>query len=79
MKDRWVVTLLGYYGFGNLGDELLALSAINQLEKLGIPRSKIMVLTASTYPYSELGVNFVDRWNLLKVWSVLRESKTLLL
>ena len=79
MKDRWIVTLLGYYGFGNLGDELLALSAINQLEKLGISRDKIMVLTASSDYYSELGVNIVNRWNLLKVWSVLRESKTLLL
>ena len=79
MKNKWVVAILGYYGFGNLGDELLALSAINQLEKLGISRDEIMVLTASSDFYSELGVNFVDRWNLPKIWRVLRESKTLLL
>ena len=78
MKKKWTVTLLGYYGFGNLGDELLALSAVSQLEKLGISRDEITVLTASPF-YSELGVNFVDRWNLPKVWSVLRKSKTLLL
>ena len=79
MKKKWTVTLLGYYGFGNLGDELLALSAISQLEKSGIPRDKIMVLTASPDYYSKLGVGFVNRWNLPKVWSVLRESETLLL
>ncbi|MCL1941177.1 MAG: polysaccharide pyruvyl transferase CsaB, partial [Synergistaceae bacterium] len=60
MKDKWLVTLLGYYGFGNLGDELLALSAINQLEKSGISRDKIMVLTASPDFYSKLGVDHVD-------------------
>ncbi|MCL1940928.1 MAG: polysaccharide pyruvyl transferase family protein [Synergistaceae bacterium] len=76
---KWLVTLLGYYGFGNLGDELLALSAIKQLEKFGIPRDKIMVMTASPDFYSELGVGYVDRWNLRKIWSVLRESRTLLL
>ena len=79
MKIKWITALLGYYGFGNLGDELLALSAINQLEKLGISRDEIMVLTASSDFYSELGVNSVNRWNLPKVGSVLRESKTLLL
>ena len=79
MNNRWLVTLLGYYGFGNLGDELLALSAINLLEKSGIPRDKIMVLTASSDFYSKLGVSFVNRWNLIEVWRVLRESKTLLL
>jgi polysaccharide pyruvyl transferase CsaB len=79
MKKKWIVTLLGYYGFGNLGDELLALSAINQLERAGIPRDKVMVLTASPDYYSKLGVSCVNRWNLPKVWRVLRESETLLL
>ena len=79
MKKKWIVTLLGYYGFGNLGDELLAISAISQLEKSGIPRDKIMVLTASPDYYSKLGVGFINRWNLAKVWGVLRESETLLL
>jgi polysaccharide pyruvyl transferase CsaB len=79
MNKKWIVTLLGYYGFGNLGDELLALSAIKQLEKSGISRDKIMVLTASPDFYSGLGVKFVNRWNLPKVWSVLRESRTILL
>ena len=79
MNYKWIVTLLGFYGFENLGDELLALSAIKQLEAAGIPRDKITVLTASPDFYSKLGVNTVNRWNLIKVWNVLRESKTLLL
>lgn len=79
MNNRWIVTLFGYYGFGNLGDELLAMSAINQLERSGIPRDKIMVLAASPDFYCKLGVNCVNRWNLPKVWSVLRDSRTLLL
>ncbi|MCL2146318.1 MAG: polysaccharide pyruvyl transferase family protein [Synergistaceae bacterium] len=79
MKKKWIVTLLGYYGFGNLGDELLALSAISQLEKSGIPRDRILVLTASPDYYSTLGVGYVNRWNLPKVWSVLRDSETILL
>ncbi len=77
---RFEVALCGYYGFGNLGDELLARAAVRLLEQCGVPRQRIVVLSndvAETERF--LGTASVNRWNLRAVFSVLRESRTLLL
>lgn len=80
MKRKWKVALAGYYGFQNLGDELLLISAIKQLESLGISRSEIVVITAApdSTTYSQLGVSCVNRWNIWALWKSLSQSETLL-
>lgn len=71
------VTLCGYYGFGNLGDELIAEGLVSLLEKNGIARERIAVLTASGS--APEGVGTFDRWRPDRVLSALRKSRTLLL
>lgn len=46
MTRKYDVLLAGYYGFGNLGDELLVDACVKLLEKNGIPRERIAVLSA---------------------------------
>lgn len=77
---RWSVALCGYYGFGNLGDELLAEALLVGMERCGVPRGRMVVLSAHPESTSrELGVAAVDRWNLWEVRSALERSETLLL
>jgi len=74
------VVLAGYYGFGNLGDELLAESALQLLQKSGVKRERIAILSSSPQKTSkELGIESFDRWNLLEVYRTIRRSRTLLL
>lgn len=74
------VVLCGYYGFGNLGDELLARGLVELLEGSGIPRSKIGILSASPAVTStELSVVAEDRWSVRMVSRFLGRSRTLLL
>ena len=77
---RYSVALLGYYGFGNLGDELLLQSCIELFESAGLERSGIIVLsntpedTARTF-----GVSSVNRWIFREVVKALRQSNSLVL
>jgi polysaccharide pyruvyl transferase CsaB len=80
VERRFEVALCGYYGFGNLGDELLAQSAVRLLEQCGVQRPRIIVLSndaAETERF--LGTSAVNRWDLRAVFTALRESRTLLL
>ncbi|MDO9509158.1 MAG: polysaccharide pyruvyl transferase CsaB [Thermovirgaceae bacterium] len=80
MKRPIDVTLCGYYGFGNLGDELIAAGLVSLLEKNGVLRERIAIMTASwTGKQSPDGVLAVDRWRPDRVLSTLRSSRTLLL
>lgn len=38
VNRRYRAVLCGYYGFGNLGDELLASALVEAFEKIGVPR-----------------------------------------
>lgn len=71
------VTLCGYYGFGNLGDELLAEGLVSLLEKNGVARERVAILTASGRVPE--GIEIFDRWRPDRVLSALRSSRTLLL
>ncbi|MCF7935263.1 MAG: polysaccharide pyruvyl transferase CsaB [Synergistales bacterium] len=74
------VALCGYYGFGNLGDEVLAATLTGGLERLGIPRRRQCVLSADPGAISQrFGVAAVNRWRPREVWKALRSSRTLLL
>ena len=80
MKRTYDVAILGYYGFGNLGDELLLESVVCLLKANGIRSDRIAVFSASPQETSSrLGVSSFDRWNLFEITKVLRSSRSLLL
>lgn len=72
--------LCGYYGFGNLGDELLASALVEAFERIGVPGEELAILSASPEETERsLGVRAVNRWKMRDVFKVLRESDSLLL
>ena len=80
MTRPYRVVLGGYYGFGNLGDELLAASLVEACEGEGIPRGEIVLISAAPEKTARtLSVTAVPRWNPGAVFSLLRMSDTLLL
>ncbi len=80
MKGAYDVVLAGYYGFGNLGDELLAQSLIQLLVSSGVERERIAVLSnAPAESEKKFGVRALDRWSLPAVREALLASRTLLL
>ena len=46
-KKNFDVLLAGYFGFGNLGDELLAQSAADHLSRCGIKKERIAILSGN--------------------------------
>ena len=74
------IALLGYYGFGNLGDELLLRSSIEILENVNIKREKIVVLSNNPAETSEVfKVKSVNRWKFSEVRAALKQSEFLVL
>jgi polysaccharide pyruvyl transferase CsaB len=79
MNRRYRVALAGYYGFGNLGDELLAEAAIASLLRCGVPRERLILLSADPADTRRrFGTDAVDRWKLAQVREALGQSETLL-
>ncbi len=80
MTRKYDVLLAGYYGFGNLGDELLVDACVKLLEKNGIPRERIAVLSADPDGTKKtLGTASYDRWKLNEIRSAMKDSNTMLL
>lgn len=80
MTRKYDVLLSGYYGFGNLGDELLAEACVGLLEKNGIPKSRIAVLSAlPDVTQKKLGVDSFNRWKLNEIRNAMKNSITMLL
>ncbi len=80
MKKEFDVILLGYYGFGNLGDELLCEASLRLLESCGVPRQRVAVLSASPSECKKkYGVRAFDRWSLRDIWRACATAKSLLL
>ncbi|MBR1657587.1 MAG: polysaccharide pyruvyl transferase family protein [Synergistaceae bacterium] len=76
---RYGAALIGYYGFGNLGDELLLKACIDLLLECGIGRERIAVLSNNPEDTSEkFQVYAVNRWSLREVDGVLRASERLI-
>lgn len=80
MSRRYRAVLCGYYGFGNLGDELLATALIEAFRRTGIPGEELAILSASPADTEKsLSIKAFDRWKLSEVFRAVRESDTLLL
>ena len=80
MSRRYRVALAGYYGFGNLGDELLLRASLEALDRCGVRRDRVVVLSSAPKETScVLGADSVDRWSFSAVRGALRSSDTLLL
>jgi len=79
-RRRYRAALAGYYGFGNLGDELLLRASLETLARCGVGRDSVVVLsnapeeTARTYDAAS-----VSRWSFRAVRRALSDSDTLLL
>ena len=79
MSRKYDVLLAGYYGFGNLGDELLAEACLYLLERCGVSKERIAILSASPEETKKrLGVDAYDRWVLFEVLGVMKNSSTML-
>ena len=72
--------LLGYYGFGNLGDELLLEACIKILNSKGISNENIIALSNNP---EETQKNFkiksVNRWKFFEVVKAMQKSENLIL
>ncbi|MDO5115081.1 MAG: polysaccharide pyruvyl transferase CsaB [Synergistaceae bacterium] len=80
MEREFDVLLLGYYGFGNLGDELLAEAAVSLLESGGVKRERIALLSAkAAESEKKFGLRAFDRWSLAALRRGCVSSRTLLL
>ncbi|MDR3165943.1 MAG: polysaccharide pyruvyl transferase family protein, partial [Synergistaceae bacterium] len=76
---RFDVLLAGYFGFGNLGDELIARAAVDNLVMLGISRERIAILSGNpSDSASSLGIKAFNRWNPASVLRAFRLSRALL-
>lgn len=61
------ILLLGYYGFGNAGDELILLSLLNEIKHI-TPETRITVLSNNPHKTSrDYGVRAVNRRNPLSL------------
>lgn len=68
------IILSGYYGFGNLGDELILLAILQMLDTLGTD-TRVIVLSACPERTMRIhGVEAVNRWNPVAVWQAIRAS-----
>ncbi len=77
---KYKAALLGYYGFGNLGDELLLTACLEMFARCGVGREGVIVLSNAPEETSRnFGVDSVNRWSLREVVRTLRESESLLL
>ena len=74
------VVLCGYYGFHNLGDDLLAESIVMLLGHCDIKKERVGILSATPAESEKiLGVAAANRWRIAEVYRLLKRSRTLLL
>ena len=80
MSRRYRAALVGYYGFGNLGDELLLRASLEALGRCGVSREDVVILSNDPEAtMREHGVASVNRWQMGAVCRALASSDTLLL
>ena len=80
MARKYDLVICGYYGFDNLGDELICLALIEMALEAGLKKDRICVLSSDPRKTkSRFGVASVNRWNILEVLNALRQSRSFLL
>lgn len=73
---RYSAALIGYYGFGNLGDELLLRACVDILTQCGISQNRIIALSNDPEKTShDFGIDSVNRWSLRESAKVFRNSE----
>ncbi len=70
------IFLFGYYGFGNLGDELLCAYYTNILTT-AFPAARVVVLTHNPAPAGTGAVHLVSRWNLWQIAKMMQPGDLL--
>ena len=61
---KYKAAVLGYYGFGNLGDELLLTACIEMFGRCGVSRESLVILSNNPAETSRnFGVDAVNRWS----------------
>ena len=77
---KYKAAILGYYGFGNLGDELLLSACLEMFSRCGVERESLVVLSNNPEETSrKFGVDTVNRWSFREAVKAFRNSETLLL
>ena len=72
--------LLGYYGFGNLGDELLLQACIKILNERGVENENIIVLSNNPEETKKnFNVASVNRWKIFEIVKTMRKCENLIL
>ena len=72
--------LLGYYGFGNLGDELLLQACIKILNERGVANENIIVLSNNPdETQKNFNVASFNRWKFSEVVKAMRKSEIFIL
>ena len=67
----------GYYGFGNVGDDLLARAAVEALRRRD-PSAGVVLLADDPSAASDVGARFVSMWSPLSLFaSILRSDRLL--
>ncbi|KAF2957928.1 hypothetical protein AS159_05910 [Thermotoga sp. Ku-13t] len=70
-------TLFGYYGYDNLGDELLCEESIKILKEAGFERIYLLLRKEKLRSFSRPGVVPIDRFNPAKVLGAILRSKVI--
>lgn len=77
-RDRLKAVIAGYFGFGNVGDDLLFLAAVGAVRRR-VANAEITVLANSPAAFSRnTGARAVSMWNPVAVWRAIRSSDRLL-
>ena len=77
---KYKAAILGYYGFGNLGDELLLTACLEMFGRCGVNRDSLVILSNNPAETSRnFGVDAVNRWSFRESVKAFRNSETLLL
>lgn len=77
---KYKAAILGYYGFGNLGDELLLSACLEMFSRCGVSRESLVILSNTPEETSRnYGVDSVNRWSFRESAKAFRNSETFLL